>query len=171
MLNAPSGGAGIKAKAGKEDNGMIKRKKKGGDGKGSNLFKRDRFTSNPERRESMRVIKILLISFIFLIGATLLTGGSSEVWAKEEQILVAADVSRQTPGVRIDCKAVETKDKDGKMVIRLEGKGCQKIVNELGSSKDKVCCICRKQAPGHLWVCEGTCCKPIVERFVNITPQ
>ena len=119
----------------------------------------------------MKAINILLISFIFLAGFTSLIGISSNVWAEEEQILVAADVTRQTPAVRIDCKALETKDKDGKIVIRLEGKGCQKIVTELGSSKDKVCCICRRQAPGHLWVCEGTCCKPMVERFVNITPQ
>jgi len=108
----------------------------------------------------MRVVKILLISFIFVAGFTLLTSVSSKVWAEENETVAKVQTK---PGTKYDCKYVEEKTKDGKIIIKLIGRDCDKAVAnwEKQHEGQKVCCVCRRDL-GY-WICHGTCCKRVPE--------
>ena len=125
----------------------------------------------------MRISKIYLFSFIFLIVSIVYFGVVSSV-AAEENVLVATGTGEKLKPAKppttqpqvVDCKAVETKGKDGKVVVNLDGKDCQKIVENLGTDS-KVCCICRGDGSGTHWVCDGTCCGMAIGKLVKITPR
>jgi|APFre7841882590_1041340.scaffolds.fasta_scaffold74721_1 hypothetical protein len=123
----------------------------------------------------MRISKIYLFSFIFLIVSIVYFSVVLNVSAEENELV--AQVSRQgvTPSVQpqpkpqLDCKATCTQEKESnKEKCKLVGKDCKELLQKLnaeGQTRGK-CCECWND-DGDI-TCVGSCCKRAISRFVTI---
>ena len=120
----------------------------------------------------MRISKILFIILISLVVLISWSGFPLSASAEEDELIAQlarpGTTTQVTP--KLDCKATQEKDKDGKIIVKLDGKGCTQVVDKIGASgQTKVCCVCRGDGSGTHWVCDGTCCVGAIGKIVKIT--
>ena len=110
----------------------------------------------------MKIVKILALSFMFLTVSIFTWGIPTKAMAEENE-MVAQVKTKQVAPTKVDCKYVEEKGKDGKIIIKLIGKDCDEAVakwEKLHEGK-KVCCTCRREEG--VWMCQGSCCKKVAD--------
>ena len=78
--------------------------------------------------------------------------------------MVAQVKTKQVAPPKVDCKYVEEKGKDGKIIYKFIGKDCPEAVAKMEKSAEqekaargRVYCECTREE-GHLMVCKGSCC-------------
>ena len=105
----------------------------------------------------MKIAKILALSFMFLTVSIFTWGIPTKAMAEENEMVA------QVKTKKVDCKYVEEKGKDGKIIIKLIGKDCDEAVArwEKLHEGQKVCCTCRREHG--VWMCQGSCCKRVPE--------
>jgi len=110
----------------------------------------------------MKIVKILALSFMFLTVSIFTWGIPTKAMAEENEMVAQARTKQVSP-TKVDCKYVEEKGKDGKVIIKLIGKDCDKAVAnwEKQHAGQKVCCVCRREHG--VWMCQGDCCKRVPE--------
>lgn len=110
----------------------------------------------------MKIVRILAISLMFLTVSIFAVGIPSKAIAEENE-MVAQVKTKQVAPTKVDCKYVEEKDKDGKIIIKLIGKDCDAAVANWEKSQkgQNICCVCRKESG--VWICRGDCCRKVPE--------
>lgn len=108
----------------------------------------------------MKIVKILVLSLMFLTVSIFAVGITSKAIAEENE-MVAQVKTKQVAPTKVDCKYVEEKGKDGKIIIKLIGKDCDVAVAnwEKLHEGQKICCVCRKE--NEVWMCQGDCCRRV----------
>ena len=112
----------------------------------------------------MKISKILFISLVFVVASIYWSGVPTNVSAEEDDLIaqLAKPGTTITPvKPQFDCKMTEEKDKDGKIIVKLIGKDCEKVSKEVNSKQQQekrgaTCCVCRHEAD--IIVCRGNCC-------------
>ncbi len=112
----------------------------------------------------MKISKILIISLVFLGFSIYGLGPSMNASAEEDDLVaqLSKTVTTPKPKTQFDCKMVEGKDKDGKAIVKLIGKDCGKVGEQVNAEQQKqkvsgvVCCVCEKEMG--IIICRGSCC-------------
>ncbi len=104
----------------------------------------------------MKILRILFMGFVILLVSIYFSGVLPR--AAAENKLNRQPAAGQVKA-KLDCKMIEEKDKDGKVVYKLAGKDCDKVANQVNSSQGQkeICCVCERTSYGVI-VCRGNCC-------------
>lgn len=111
----------------------------------------------------MKTLRILSIGMVFVAIGIYYSAIPTPIFGEDLDSLAQLTTTpgtKVTPGKsKLDCKWVEEKDKDGKIIYKLIGKDCPKLEQEVNSQQKalgKACCVCRRE--GGIIVCRGECC-------------
>ncbi len=124
----------------------------------------------------MKIAKISLIIFIFVIISMYWSAATTSASAEENKLIAQVGKPGKTVTPirpKVDCKWTEEKDKDGKIIYKLTGKDCQKMEQELNSQQKAVagtCCVCERTTYGVI-VCRGSCCLAAFPKALNALGQ
>ena len=103
----------------------------------------------------MKSLKVLLMGLVVLLASIYFSGVLVTAGAENK-------LNKQTTAGQLkakpDCKMTEEKDKDGKIVYKLTGEGCDKIADQVNSGQGtkRTCCVCEREYG--VIVCRGSCC-------------
>ncbi len=104
----------------------------------------------------MKSLKVLLMGLVVLLASIYFSGVLVTAGAENK-------LNKQTTAGQLkakpDCKMTEEKDKDGKIVYKLTGEGCDKIADQVNSGQGtkQTCCVCKRTSSGVI-ICRGDCC-------------